>query len=336
MDRDLLAAGAVAVVIEVHSGPLLGRGYGDEVARLHGEVAALLERAVGAMEAVAGALADDLDVAEVKQQEHRSEERRLSCTRPLRRLMPLSAVAVGQALGALPSQSLCTTALDGYLVASPFDQQVLTAMAQQPALAVALLGQVFGLADVGVPSIHPLLGVGQGGTAASHLAYVTVAESAFAVPPLQEPSGCHQRSAAARPLATVPAVLAAQLMVRLVALESGNLESIFALRLTLCPPGLPPTTRPYLVLRYCHLHSGRMRTTVHRSICPRSSTVPGEESMGCPPAALACTAPYIYCQDWLDIGSGKDHTSPGCTGIVAPAGSIGNRGTRNSTFLTGV
>ena len=79
-----------------------------------------------------------------------------------------------------------------------------------------------------------------------------------------------------------------------------------------------------------------MHTTVHQSICPRSSMVLGEESMGYPPVALACTAPYICCQDWLDIELGKGRTSPGCTGIVALAGNIGNRGIRNGTFFAGL
>ena len=173
-----MAAGVVVVGTEAHLGPRVGKGYEGEAACVQQGAAASLEQAVDAVE-------DVLDVGEAKQQEHLSEERCSSCTRPLRRRMSPSAVAMKQALGVLPGQSLSTTALDRNFVASRVDRQVLMAMAQEPALAVALLRQVFGVADVVVPSFHRLLGLDPEGTAVRHLAQVVAAELAFAILPFQ-------------------------------------------------------------------------------------------------------------------------------------------------------
>lgn len=144
MDRVPLAADGVAVGTEARLGPQLGKGYAGEAACDQRGAVASLGQAVAAREAAGvteavGAVEDVLDVGEVKQQEHLSEERCSSCTRPLRRRMSPYAVVMRQALGALSDQSSGTTGLDGDFVASPFDQQGLTAKAQEAALAVAVL-----------------------------------------------------------------------------------------------------------------------------------------------------------------------------------------------------
>lgn len=154
-------------------------------------------------------------------------------------------------------------------------------------------------------------------------------------PPLQCSSNSRPNFSAASRFAIVPVDLAIPLTLQLGALESGNPESIFALPQKLFLPVSPPTARPYQGLRCCRLHWARMRKFVDQTISPRSSMVQVEEPMGYPPVALACTAPYIHYQDWLDIGLGKGRTSPGCTGIVAPVDNTGSRGIRIDTLLTG-
>ncbi|MDI1487039.1 MAG: hypothetical protein OHK93_006302 [Ramalina farinacea] len=109
MDRVPLAADGVAVGTEARLGPQLGKGYAGEAACDQRGAVASLGQAVAAREAAGvteavGAVEDVLD-----------------------------------ALGALSDQSSGTTGLDGDFVASPFDQQGLTAKAQEAALAVAVL-----------------------------------------------------------------------------------------------------------------------------------------------------------------------------------------------------